>query len=110
MDDVARGAKTAGQVKHRRVGLLIHGGAVGLLITVFLVRLATSDAIGADIGLGLIGLPTLLLGLPWTVHYLADPYAYDGWPDAARYVLTLGPAVVNLALHAAATWLRSRSR
>jgi hypothetical protein len=108
MDDEARGEATAGRVRHRRVGLLIHGGVVSVLIAMFLLRLATSDAIGADIGLGLIGLPILLLGLPWTLHYLADPYAYDGWPDAARYASTLGPAVVNVALHAAATWLRSR--
>jgi len=90
------------------VGLLVHGGVVGLLTAVFLLRAATSPAIGADIGLGLIGLPILLLGLPWTLHYLVDPYAYDGLPDAVRYAVTLLPAAINVALHAAVVRLRSR--
>jgi hypothetical protein len=56
------------------------------------------------------GVPLLGLGLPWTLLLLVDAGRLYGLPAAGWYVVTLGPAVVNVLLHAVAVrwWGRRR--
>lgn len=79
-----------------------HVLVVVLLLTLFVLMVATtSPNEGANIGAGLVGLPLLVLGLPWTLPVLVNPYWFDHWSDAAHYALWFGPAFVNIAIHAA---------
>jgi hypothetical protein len=84
---------------------------VGLTLAVIVFAAVTHDeGGGANIGLGLLMLPLVALGLPWSLVYLLDPYAYDGAPDAVRYAVGFAPAYLNVALHAALTrWWRRRA-
>jgi len=99
-------------VRVRWYFVIVHAVIVSGLTALFVFRLLTYDGIGADIGLGMIGMPILLLGLPWTIPYLKDPYAFDSLPDAIHFVVTLGPAFVNVGIFAASVgvvrWLRDR--
>ena len=65
-----------------------------------MLHLSTTPQQGANIGAGLVALPLLAAGLPWSVPFLVDPYRFDGVPQSAWYVVALGPAVLNVALHA----------
>ncbi len=71
-----------------------------LLLLVAVARVADGAADGADTAAGLAGLPLLALGLPWTLLLLADPAPLYGLPTAAWHLVTLGPAVVDVGLHA----------
>ena len=82
--------------------LYVHAGVVGVLIALFIAAVLGEDPDGgANIGAGLVGLPILALGLPWTLPQWIYPAPYDALPRALWYVVTLGPAVLNVALHAA---------
>lgn len=89
----------------------LHLLVVVALTALFGVLVATTppDA-GANIGAGLVGLPLLLLGLPWSLPELIDPYRFDDVSDVAHYVISFGPAFANVALHAAVLVLTSRRR
>ncbi len=91
--------------------LLVHGLVVGVLLAVLALLVATSDpADGANIGAGLVGLPLLALGLPWSLVVLVDPYRFDDLSGAARWVVYVGPAVLNVLLHALVVELVARRR
>lgn len=50
----------------------------------------------------------LALGLPWTLPMIIDPYAFDMWPGPIWYLVAVGPAILNVLLHA--TFVARRSR
>jgi hypothetical protein len=83
-------------------GVLVHLlVVVGLTVGYVVLLVIHSSNDGANIGAGLVALPLLFpLGLPWSVPYLANPYAFDDWPGEFRAVVMLGPAYVNVVLHA----------
>lgn len=89
--------------EHRGVwpGLFIaHTAIVAVLTTVFVALIeSTSPEEGANIGAGIVGLPLLALGLPWSSVFLIDPYRFDGLSALSWYVVALGPAFLNVALH-----------
>ena len=92
----------------------LHAGLVGALLALFTALWLSAppwEGGGANIGAGLAGLPLLGLGLPWTYPYLAATYAFDDLSDVLWYLVVLGPAPLNVALHALAVrwWRRSRT-
>lgn len=91
--------------------LLAHAGLVAVLLATFTALvLGTPPGSGANIGAGIVGLPLLALGAPWTVPAIVDPYQLDALPAAVWYVVQLGPAVLNVALHAALRYALARLR
>jgi hypothetical protein len=101
---VARKRTTSG--RRVLVHLLV---VVGLTVAFVVLFVSTPPNTGANIGLGLVGLPLLALGLPWSLPTFVNPYARDDWSDTARAVVDFGPAYLNVALHAL-WWRVSRSR
>ncbi len=96
--------------RRRPVGLWIHAGMVAAFVLLFLVMaLAFSDGVGANIGAGIALLPVLALGLPWTLPMIINPYAFDTWPEPIWYLVALGPAVLNVLLHATLVARRRRT-
>jgi len=94
----------------RPLGLWIHAAVVAAFVILFLaMALAFSDGIGANIGAGIALLPVLALGLPWTLPMIIDPYAFDSWPRPIWYLVAVGPAVLNVLLHAALVARRRRT-
>jgi hypothetical protein len=92
-------------------GLWMHVGLVFGLTAVFLLLLALSNPEGgANIGAGLAGLPLLVLGLPWTIPIWSDPYQFDELSRGLRLTIYLGPACLNVAVHAVLHRLRARHR
>ena len=69
------------------------------LTLLFVILDVTYRGIGANIGLGIAGLPLLALGLPWSLLAVRDAYFVDGLPYAAWYLFALGPAFLNVVLH-----------
>ncbi|MEV0397377.1 hypothetical protein [Polymorphospora rubra] len=92
-----------------RIVLLVHAAVVLVLALAFLVLDANSGP-DANIGAGLVGLPLLALGLPWSLFYFADPYAFGDVAAAVRLLAIVGPAVLNVVLHALVWWLVGRRR
>ncbi len=83
----------------RRVA--VHAAVVAVLLVLFTAaRLSNGAAVGADIGAGLVGLALLALGFPWTLLLFVDSARLYDLPTALWYLVTLGPAVLNVALHA----------
>ena len=89
--------------------LAIHAGLVAALTVLFLV-LSFAWTTDANIGAGLVALPLLALGLPWSIPFLANPYRFDALSTVALHALIVGPALLNLAIHAAARAFASRRR
>jgi hypothetical protein len=92
--------------------LIFHAALVALLLAAFFGMVwSTGPGDGAAIGAGLVALPLLVLGLPWSVPALTvDPSVLDGIPLAVHALVDFGPAVLNLALHAAIFALHERRR
>ena len=100
-----------GDRRSARRRLLAHLAVVMGLLSLFAVLVAaTPPDAGANIGAGIVGLPLLALGMPWSLPILIDPYRFDQWSDAAHYVLWFGPALLNVALHAVAVAVWNRRR
>jgi hypothetical protein len=77
--------------------LRVHAIVVAAFLVLYVLATALHTGPDANIGAGLVGLVLLVLGLPWTIPYLAgDP----GPGGGIGLVLRLGPAVINVALHA----------
>jgi hypothetical protein len=95
--------------RRRPLGVWIHGVVVAVFVGFFLVVNALPyDGIGANIGAGLTLLPVLVLGLPWTAPVFAG--AIHPPPGPLWYLVMVGPAVFNVALHAAVVgWRRRRT-
>ncbi|MEV0733187.1 hypothetical protein [Polymorphospora sp. NPDC050346] len=92
-----------------RIVLLVHAAVVLVLVLAFVVIDANSGP-DANIGAGLVGLPLLALGVPWSLFYFADPYAFDDVAAPLRLLAIAGPAVLNVVLHALVWWLVGRRR
>lgn len=91
--------------------LLIHAAVVVVLLILLVgLEVASSPDAGANIGAGLVALPLMALGMPWSLAGLIDPYAFGHWSDEARYGVWFGPAIFNVALHAGVAALRRRRR
>jgi hypothetical protein len=83
--------------------LFAHAVIVAALTTLFLVlHRTTAPEEGANIGAGIVALPLLALGLPWSFPFFINPYRFDGLTERSWYVVALGPAVLNVVLHGAA--------
>jgi hypothetical protein len=90
--------------------LYLHAAVVAVPLAAFAVLVALHDpADGANIGAGLVLLPLLVLGLPWSLPALADLSVLGAVPEVVRYLLHLGPAVLNVALHALVRRRRHRA-
>lgn len=92
--------------------LVAHAAAVLTLVATFLIMGAVlSDADHgptAAVGFLLPGVPLLLLGLPWSLYFCADPYAFDNAGTVTVHLMIIGPAVVNVLLHGAYRHVRGR--
>lgn len=80
--------------------MIAHGAVVVGLLVIFFLILASAEPHDPNFGLGMVGVPLMILGLPWTAHALWDPGFYDSLPDQLRLLALLGPAVLNLVIHA----------
>lgn len=90
-------------------GLRLHAGLVAGLLALFAVLRLSADGVDANIGAGLVGLPLIGLGLPWSWLHVADPSVYDALPGVLRWPAVFGPAVLNVVLHGLAVrWWRAR--
>lgn len=91
--------------------LVAHAALVATLTTIFFVAvLTTAPEDGANIGAGIIALPLLPLGLPWSWPALSDPYQFDGLSPFLHSLVTFGPAWLNVLLHVAVFLVVSRAR
>ncbi|MDI9939242.1 hypothetical protein QM806_28085 [Rhodococcus sp. IEGM 1351] len=72
---------------------------LGLLVLFVLIAELANPTDGANIGAGILLLPLLPLGLPWSLPVIVDPYRFDPAAEALVYTLYLGPALLNVALH-----------
>lgn len=91
--------------------LLAHLALVcGLAVLVVVLVSTTPEDAGANIGAGLVGLPLLLLGLPWSLPFLINPYRFDAWSVTASFVVSLGPAFLNVLLHGLSAAVRRVAR
>ncbi|QHE72741.1 hypothetical protein [Rhodococcus sp. WAY2] len=71
---------------------------VGLLLLFLLVAELASPTDGANIGAGILLLPLLPLGLPWSLPVILDPYRFDSAAQTFGYALYWGPALLNVAI------------
>ena len=90
--------------------LLAHASLVAVLTVAFvLLSVAADTGEGVSIGAGLVGLPLVALGVPWSLPVLLDPYVFDSASAGLSLVVAFGPAWLNLALHGAAVaWVARR--
>jgi len=92
-----------------RSWLLAHLVLVCALTLALVALIVTTPASsGANIGAGLVALPLLALGLPWSLAILVDPYRLDGLSETTRFVIDVAPAFVNVMLHGVIVLLRGR--
>lgn len=93
--------------------LLVHAGLVLGLTAVTLTMLLTSDPDGgANIGAGILSLPLIPLGLPWSLVNVYDKfvapvlpmsaytYPYPWWTQLVEFAALYVPALLNVVLHA----------
>lgn len=115
MTDDTRARRTGGA----RVLLAVHAGVVGVLLAAFIALSVAGGGGDANIGAGIVGLPLIALGVPWSFPAM---HAFDALTadravagDALMVVLYLGSRVVwaplNVLLHWAVwrAWRRRRS-
>lgn len=102
------GVGADGPRPHTSRAVLLHLALVVLLTLAFAsLAAAGRGEADADIGAGLAVLPLLVpLGLPWSILYLSNPYAFDDVSTPLRLLVLLGPAYLNVLLHA--LWRRRR--
>ena len=62
----------------------------------------------AAVGLLVPGVPLLFLGLPWSLYFCADPYAFDDAGMVIVHLMVVGPAIVNVLLHGVYRHVRVR--
>lgn len=91
--------------------LAVHAAPVLVLIALFLALvLPTLGQPDANIGAGIALLPLLVLGVPWSLPQIIDPYQLDSTTRALGFLAFLGPAVLNVVLHAAVHVVVGRRR
>ncbi|NJC69240.1 hypothetical protein HC031_05835 [Planosporangium thailandense] len=105
------GSSVPATISVRRVLLWSHALVVTLLLVLLYVMTASGPQADANIGAGAVSLVLLGLGLPWTpLLWLVDPQTLDSMAPVIRALMYFGPAVVNVALHAAIPSLIKRMR
>lgn len=78
----------------------VHAALVlGLLLLFVLVAELANPTGGANIGAGILLLPLLPLGLPWSLPVIVDPYRFDPAAESLVYTMYMGPALLNVVLH-----------
>lgn len=87
-----------------------HAALVAVLLAGFCVLRIAGAGPDANIGLGLVGLPLIGLGLPWSWPHLSTPELYDQLPAILWWPAAFGPAVLNVGLHALAVRRLRRRR
>ncbi|WP_154942579.1 hypothetical protein [Micromonospora palomenae] len=87
----------------RSRALIAHATTVVVLVILFLAMYSRIDPTNtgptASVGLLLPYLPLFVLGLPWSLSFWNDPYAYDGVASHVRLLVVLGPAMLNVVVH-----------
>jgi hypothetical protein len=92
--------------------LIIHAITVAALTLLYavlsVVSFSAPDA-GPESGVGVLLalLPLAVLGLPWSCAFWANPYAFDDVSRLGHELVTVGPAWVNLAVHAVVYLVRA---
>lgn len=88
----------------------IHAALVAVLLAGYCVLRFAGAGPDANIGAGLVGLPLIGLGLPWSWLHLSAPELYDRLPALPWWPAAFGPAVLNVVLHTLAVsgWRRRR--
>jgi hypothetical protein len=98
-------------IRARRL-LTVHAIAVAALTALYgllaAVALGAPDA-GPTSGVALLPawLPLMLLGMPWSLVFCANPYAFDGLSEFGHHAVIVGPAWLNLAVHAVVSRVRA---
>lgn len=83
----------------RRPLLLVHVALVAILAVVLAVMVAGhGDGPDANIGAGLVLLPLIALGLPWSLLYFALPISLDDSSTLVYVLVSIAPAVLNIVL------------
>ena len=81
----------------------IFAAHAGLVLSVTLLFLIVADLghspTGVNLGAGLLLLPLLPLGLPWSLPVITDPYRFDPAAETLAHAFFFAPAVLNVALH-----------
>lgn len=84
-----------------RALVVAHALMVLSLTALFVVMEASTPLdTGANIGAGLVALPLLLLGLPWSMPFVINPYRFDDVETVAWHLAAFGSAALNVVLHA----------
>ncbi|MCQ4120715.1 hypothetical protein [Rhodococcus tibetensis] len=77
-----------------------HAGLVlGLTLLFLIVADLGHGSAGVNLGAGLLLLPLLPLGLPWSVPMITEPYRFDPAAETLAHALSFAPADLNVALH-----------
>lgn len=93
--------------------LIVHAIVVAALTVLYAVLHAASfgaPGAGPEAGIGLLPayVPLAALGVPWSCAFFVDPYAFDDAGDIGRQLVIVGPAWLNLAIHAVGRIVRTR--
>ena len=95
----------------RRLFLVVHVAVVAILAVLLAVVVAGhGDAPDANIGAGLVLLPLIALGLPWSLLYFALPISLDDASTLVYVLVSVAPAALNVVVvQLLLRWRRRRS-
>jgi hypothetical protein len=91
--------KARRRLRRHAVTVLVLVLAYAVMAAAFLYGPGAGPTSG--VGLMLPLLPLTVLGLPWAIPFWADPYAFDGIGHAGHHLILVGPAILNVLIHAA---------
>jgi hypothetical protein len=82
----------------RRLFLIVHVAIVAILAVVLAVVTGSHDTPDANIGAGLVLLPLIALGLPWSLLYFVLPIELDDASTLVYVLASIAPAVLNIVV------------
>jgi hypothetical protein len=82
----------------RRLFLILHVALVAILAVVLAVVTGAHDSPDANIGAGLVLLPLIALGLPWSLLYFVLPISLDDASTLVYVLVSIAPAVLNIVV------------
>jgi hypothetical protein len=82
----------------RRLFLIVHVALVAILAVVLAVVTGSHDTPDANIGAGLVLLPLIALGLPWSLLYFVLPISLDDASTLVYVLASIAPAVLNIVV------------
>jgi len=94
----------------RRLFLIVHVAIVAILAVVLAVVTGSHDTPDANIGAGLVLLPLIALGLPWSLLYFVLPIELDDASTLVYVLASIAPAVLNIVVVQLVLRWRRRSR